>query len=113
VVFLEAGAGWVPYWMERLDEHYEYMAPAVPLMKKTFSEYMRSEQVYYSFEPDEHTLNFVMDYVGEDRLVFASDYNHGDSKFPHTVEAVTGRKNLSESQMHKLMGDNAARLYNI
>jgi uncharacterized protein len=113
VVFLEAGAGWVPYWMERLDEHYEYMAPAVPLMKKPFSEYMRSEQVYYSFEPDEHTLNFVMDYVGEDRLVFASDYNHGDSKFPHTVEAVTGRKNLSESQMHKLMGDNAARLYNI
>jgi predicted TIM-barrel fold metal-dependent hydrolase len=113
VVFLEAGAGWVPYWMERLDEHYEYMAPAVPLMKKTFSEYMRSEQVYYSFEPDEHTLNFVMDYVGEDRLVFASDYNHGDSKFPHTVEAVTSRKNLSESQMHKLMGDNAARLYNI
>jgi len=46
-------------------------------------------------------LNFVMDYIGEDRLVFASDYNHGDSKFPHTVEAVTGRKNLSESQMHK------------
>ena len=64
--------------MERLDEHYEYMAPTVPLMKKTSSEYMRSEQVYYSFEPDEHTLNFVMDYVGEDRLVFASDYNHGD-----------------------------------
>ena len=68
--------------MERLDEHYEYMSPAVPLMKKPPSEYMKSEQVYYSFEPDEHTLNFVMDYVGEDRLVFASDYNHGDSKFP-------------------------------
>ena len=56
---------------------------------------MRSEQVYYSFEPDEHTLNFVMDYVGEDRLVFASDYNHGDSKFPHTVASVTERKDLS------------------
>jgi hypothetical protein len=26
---------------------------------------------------------------------------------------VTGRNNLSESQMHKLMGDNAARLYGI
>jgi predicted TIM-barrel fold metal-dependent hydrolase len=74
---------------------------------------MRSEQAYYSFEPDEHTLNFVMDYVGEDRLVFASDYNHGDSKFPHTVKSVTGRKDLSDIQMRKLMCDNAARLYNI
>ena len=113
VAFLEAGAGWVPYWMERLDEHYEYLQPTVPLIKKPPSEYMRSEQVYYSFEPDEHTLNFVMDYVGEDRLVFASDYNHGDSKFPHTVESVTKRKNLSESSLRKLMCDNAARLYNI
>ena len=113
VAFLEAGAGWVPYWMERLDEHYEYLEPTVPLMKKPPSEYMRSEQVYYSFEPDEHTLNFVMDYVGEDRLIFASDYNHGDSKFPHTVKAVTERKNLSQSQLRKLMCDNAARLYNL
>ncbi len=113
VAFLEAGCGWVPYWMERLDEHYEYMHLAVPLMKKTPSEYMRSEQVYYSFEPDEQTLPFIMEFVGEDRLVFASDYNHGDSKFPHTVESVTKRKNLSESSLRKLMGENAARLYNI
>ena len=113
VAFLEAGAGWVPYWMERLDEHYEYLEPTVPLMKKPPSEYMRSEQVYYSFEPDEHTLNFVMDYIGEDRLVFASDYNHGDSKFPNTVKAVTERKNLTPTQLQKLMCDNAARLYNI
>jgi len=113
VAFLEAGCGWVPYWMERLDEHYEYMHLAVPLMKKTPSEYMRSEQVYYSFEPDEQTLPFIMEFVGEDRLVFASDYNHGDSKFPHTVESVTKRKNLSESSLRKLMGENAARLYSI
>src|SRR5918999_1220300 len=113
VAFLEAGAGWVPYWMERLDEHYEYLQPTVPWLTKPPSEYMRSEQVYYSFEPDEHTLNFVMNYVGEDRLVFASDYNHGDSKFPHTVESVTKRKDLSAAQLKKLMHDNAARLYNI
>ena len=74
---------------------------------------MRIEQVYYSFEPDEQTLPFIMEFVGEDRLVFASDYNHGDSKFPHTVESVTKRKNLSESSMRKLMGENAARLYSI
>lgn len=62
--------------MERLDEHYEYLRPTVPWLTKRPSEYMRSEQVYYSFEPDERTLGFVIDFVGEERLVFASDYNH-------------------------------------
>jgi predicted TIM-barrel fold metal-dependent hydrolase len=74
---------------------------------------MRSEQAYYSFEPDEQTLPFIMEFVGEDRLVFASDYNHGDSKFPHTVESVTRREGLKLSSLRKLMGENAAHLYGI
>lgn len=74
---------------------------------------MRSEQVYYSFEPDEHTLKFVIDFVGEDRLVFASDYNHPDSKFPHSVEAVTRREGIRDATMAKIMGANAVGLYGI
>ena len=35
VAFMEAGAGWVPYWMERLDEHYEFLQPTVPWRKET------------------------------------------------------------------------------
>jgi predicted TIM-barrel fold metal-dependent hydrolase len=54
-----------------------------------------------------------MEFVGEDHLVFASDYNHGDSKFPHTVESVTRREGLKPSSLRKLMGENAARLYTI
>lgn len=113
VAFLEAGAGWVPYWMERLDEHYEYLRPTVPWLTRAPSKYMRSEQVYYSFEPDEHTLKFVIDFVGEDRLVFASDYNHPDSKFPHSVEAVTRREGIRDATMAKIMGANAVGLYGI
>ncbi|MEE9166273.1 MAG: amidohydrolase family protein [Candidatus Neomarinimicrobiota bacterium] len=113
VAFMEAGAGWVPYWMERLDEHYEYLQPTVPWLIKPPSEYMRGDQVYYSFEPDEHTLGFTLDFVGEERLVFASDYNHIDSKFPHTVETVTKREEISKHAMAKIMGENAARLYSL
>ena len=113
VAFLEAGAGWVPYWMERLDEHYEYLQPTVPWLKKPPSEYMRSEQVYYAFEPDERTLPFVIEFVGEDRLIFASDYNHSDSKFPATVKSVLQRRDISRDAMKKIMGENAARLYRL
>lgn len=113
VAFMEAGCGWIPYWMERLDEHYEYLQPTVPWLTKRPSEYMRSEQVYYSFDPDERTLSFTIGFVGAERLVFASDYNHVDCKFPHTVEAVKRQEEIPENVMPKIMGENAAKLYGL
>jgi hypothetical protein len=110
---MEAGAGWVPYWMERLDEHYEYLQPTVPWLTRPPSEHMRGGQLFYAFEPDESTVGFVASFVGEDQLIFASDYNHSDSKFPHTVKSVTGREDIPPSLMAKIMGENAARLYNL
>jgi uncharacterized protein len=113
VAFMEAGAGWVPYWMERLDEHYEFLQPTVPWLKKPPSEYMRSGQLYYAFEMEEKMLPYVAKFVGDDRLIFATDYNHSDSKFPHTVAEVMERTDLSDELKTKIMGENAARLYNL
>jgi predicted TIM-barrel fold metal-dependent hydrolase len=111
--FMEAGCGWVPYWMERLDEHYEILQPTVPWLTKPPSEYMRSGQMFYAFEMDEKMLPYVAEFVGADRLVFATDYNHSDSKFPHTVEEVMERTDISETLKAKVMGENAAKLYNL
>jgi len=113
VAFMEAGCGWVPYWMERLDEHYEILQPTVPWLTKAPSEYMKSGQMFYAFEMEEKILPYVAEFVGADRLVFATDYNHSDSKFPHTVEEVMERKDLSDTLKAKIMGENAAKLYNL
>ena len=114
VAFLEAGAGWVPFWMERLDEHYEYMQAAVPLLTMPPSEYIRQRDVFFSFEPDETTLPYVMDFIGDDRLVFASDYNHGDCKFPNVVKRGAGPgTTIAAGSLPKIMGENARRLYNL
>lgn len=111
--FMEAGCGWVPYWMERLDEHYEILQPTVPWLTKAPSEYMKSGQMYYAFEMEEKMLPYVADFVGAERLVFATDYNHSDSKFPHTVDEVMKRKDLTDGLKAKLMGENAAQLYSL
>lgn len=99
--------------MERLDEHFEFLQPTVPWLTKPPSEYMKSGQMFYAFEMDEKTLPFVAGFVGAERLVFATDYNHSDSKFPHTVKEVMGRKDISEALKTKIMGENAAKLYNL
>ena len=61
----------------------------------------------------EQTLPFVLDFVGHDRLVFASDYNHGDCKFPYTVSSMLERKDLPEGAMNRIMNENARRLYRL
>jgi predicted TIM-barrel fold metal-dependent hydrolase len=99
--------------MERLDEHYEILQPTVPWLKKPPSEYMKGGQMFYAFEMEEKMLPYVAEFVGAERLVFATDYNHSDSKFPHTVEEVMERKDLSDSLKAKLMGENAAKLYTL
>jgi predicted TIM-barrel fold metal-dependent hydrolase len=49
--------------------------------------------------------------VGEDVILFASDYPHWDGGFPYMTAKLNGRQDLSAKQKEKIMRDNAARLY--
>ncbi|MBI3076934.1 MAG: amidohydrolase family protein [Deltaproteobacteria bacterium] len=113
VVFLEAGCGWAPYWLERLDEHYEVMHTLVPELPRKPSEYVRRGQCYFSCEGEEAGLPEVLGRLGEDVLVFASDYAHFDSKFPKSVKIMLERADLSEGAKRKILRENAARLYRL
>jgi predicted TIM-barrel fold metal-dependent hydrolase len=109
--FLEAGVGWLPFWMERLDEHYELMPEYVPNLKRKPSEVIRSENFFISCDPDEETLPFVAEFVGADRILYASDYPHFDARFPNTVKYTAGRKEFSPAVRAKILEDNPRRLY--
>lgn len=111
MAFLETGCGWVPWWMDRLDVHYELYPAHVPQLKRRPSEHLRGPQCFYSFDPDEITIEATVDLMGEDRLMWASDYPHFDCRFPHTVDLVTERENLSERVKAKIMGENALQFY--
>ena len=113
VAFLEGGAGWLPFWMERIDEHYEKLAPQVPELRKRPSEYIKSENFYISTEAEESMLPVVLEHVGEDRVLYASDFPHWDCSFPNSVRHISERQSLSDAAKRKVLGDNAARLYGI
>jgi predicted TIM-barrel fold metal-dependent hydrolase len=111
-VFLEAGVGWVPYWLERMDEHYEGLGDLVPWLKMPPSEYFR-RQCFVSAEPDEKALPYVAETVGADHLMFGSDYPHFDMKFPGAVAAVRDRPELSPAAKQKILCDTPARAYRL
>lgn len=98
--------------MARLDEHAHSIAAALPPLKHSPSEYVRSGRYFQSIEiPEGAALTQpVIDLLGEDILMYASDYPHGESWFPKSVETVLGWE-LTESAKRKLFRDNALAFY--
>ncbi len=111
VAFLEAGVGWLPFWMERLDEHYALMPEYVPFLLRKPSEVIRSENFFISCDPDEETLPFVVNFVGAERILYASDYPHFDGRFPNTVKLTARPEVFPPEVQRKILADNPVRLY--
>ena len=109
---LEAGHGWLPAWVNRLEEHTKLCPEALPLLKQTIREYVTGGRYFQSIEVSEGAAitQSVIDLLGSDILMFGSDYPHGESWFPVSVETVLNWK-LKEGDLRKLLWDNAARYY--
>src|ERR671927_74227 len=112
IATLEAGHGWLPFWIKRLDEHAETIKAALPELKYRPSEYVTSGRYFQSIEiPEGAALtNAVADLLGDDVLMYASDYPHGESHFPKSASIVLGW-DMPEKRKKKLLWDNACRLY--
>jgi predicted TIM-barrel fold metal-dependent hydrolase len=110
-VFLESGCGWLPYWFERMDEHYEVLGVQLPELKSKPSQLLERGQLYFSCEPEEAELAHVIDVIGDDWIVFASDYSHFDSRWPGASEPIVNHLTLSDVSKRKILNDNARRLY--
>jgi uncharacterized protein len=113
IAFLEAGCGWAPYWMERMDDEYAKRAAEAPALKRKPSEYVRSGKIYFSCEADELLLPQAVKLIGENQIVYASDFPHWDHSYPMSIGEIRDRGDLSEAQKRKILGDNARRLYGL
>jgi predicted TIM-barrel fold metal-dependent hydrolase len=113
IAFLEAGAGWAPYWMERMDDEYAKRAVEAPVLKKKPSEYVRGGSIFFSCEADEWLLPQAVKLVGENQIVYASDFPHWDHSFPGSIDEIRERGDLNDRQKQKILADNCRRLYGL
>jgi predicted TIM-barrel fold metal-dependent hydrolase len=111
VGFFEGGISWVPWWAERMDEHYEHFSAHTPHLKRKPSEHMRGSRCSYTFDPDEELLREAVEALGVERIMWASDYPHFDARFPDAAELVVTNTRLDAPQKRRLLSENALAFY--
>jgi uncharacterized protein len=88
VAYLESGLGWLEYWLDRMDEHFEVMRHHVPWLQRKPSEIFR-EQCFISIEADEaHRLPRLQELGLEHCVFWGADYPHYDCTYPGAVREL-------------------------
>lgn len=110
LAFLECCCGWVSFLLHRMDNA---MAKGrFPTAGKLNpSEFFR-RQCWISTE-HEKELRMIIELVGDDNIVFSTDYPHGDSDFPHAIDEFFEIDEVSKESRKKILWDNCARLYKL
>ena len=113
--FLEGSIGWFPWFIDRLDEHFQKLPHHVPRIKEKpsvlIARYMNEGRFFVSCEPEERYLPFAVRELGDNGIIYASDYPHWDCEYPNSVTAISKRRGLSKESKENILGGNAKRLY--
>jgi predicted TIM-barrel fold metal-dependent hydrolase len=115
LVLAEAGLGWLPYLIRRMDHEwlkYRERVEDVHLAEAPSRYFDRNVMVTY--EEDDLGLELLTD-MGSSNIMWASDYPHGDSTWPNSrkaiLESALGR--IDAATRTKITWSNAAGLYGI
>ena len=112
VVAIEAGCGWVAYAMDRLDEKYQHFKAVSRLELEKPSDYFR-RNLWFVAEPEERTIGAMVDLVGEDRIMWGSDYPHIDSHLEAASQIRASIADLPEAKRRGVLGENARKVFGI
>ncbi|HEX2229913.1 MAG TPA: amidohydrolase family protein [Candidatus Binatia bacterium] len=127
VAFLEGGATWVPFMMDRLDRSYHAGHVQLnvngellggPKQGEKASEYFRSQmregRIFVGFDCDDDGLSTAVAKAGRRSFLFGSDYPHevfDAAKCRHEIDELLGRDDLTQDDKQAVLGENALRFY--
>ncbi len=111
VVLVEAGLAWGASLMWRMDRQWSKLRQETPHLKMLPSEYMKrnvwfTTQPIEEPEPREH-LAEAIEWIGHDRILFATDYPHWD--FDDPAHALPFR--MDDVQKRQIFIENAKTVY--
>ena len=113
VAFLESGTGWLPYWLARLDDHWEWMRDTeYSEVSMRPSEYF-ARQCVISSDPEDRLASITVDRFGADHVMWGSDFPHPDATFPGAVDEFIEEGGLDEDALRGVLWDTPLRFYRL
>jgi predicted TIM-barrel fold metal-dependent hydrolase len=117
IVIQEAGIGWIPYLLWRLDDHYFELSYETPLLDKPPSEYVE-ESFHFTTQPLGHTrtnpkhIAQMIDMVGHESILYSSDLPHADFDPPNELfDRINSH--FDDDAVRGMMDENGAELFGV
>ncbi len=121
-ILTESGCAWAPALLKQLDRiHMGFKAGAIGEMNYEGMEWVLKEppsayaarNIWYGASFPSHADLEGIDEIGEDRVLWGNDYPHYEGTFPYNLESLRLTfAGMADGRRRKLLGENAARLYN-
>ena len=116
VAFLEAGCGWIPYLVDRMDRVYHGRSARLSKrMKNSPREHLAGGRIFVHAELDEEMLPVVAKVAGRDDIfMYASDYPHEPwAEMVEELDEFVARDDLSPSLKANTLSTAAIRFYRL
>jgi predicted TIM-barrel fold metal-dependent hydrolase len=116
VAFLESGTGWLPYWLDRLDQHRTWMRDSECAGLSLAPSQYFARQCVISSDPEDGLVGWTASRVGADHVLWASDFPHPDAAFPDAVEEfleAAARSGLSGRDLDIVLWEAPLRFYGL
>jgi uncharacterized protein len=116
MVSVESGVGWIPFILEALEYELAENAPReLAALQKRPLEYFR-DHLYatFWFENNRNNLPALIEAVGEDCILFETDFPHPTCLYPDPLGTVQAKMaTLAPETQAKILGQNARKLYRL
>lgn len=115
VALSEGGIGWIPFYFDRIDRHYEnqkWLKHAEDFGGKLPSEVFR-EHILACYITDPSGL-LLRDRIGVDIIAWECDYPHTDTTWPRSPEFAWDefqQAGCRDEEIHKITWQNACRFF--
>ena len=108
----EVGAGWAPFWFDRLNERHEDMGWMMPDMRTPPLETFK-ERCLVTVEGGEANLHATMEFFGGRSVAWSSDVPHFDCENEGRPDELVDHERLSKSDKRRLLHDNAIEFFGL
>jgi uncharacterized protein len=116
MVSVESGIGWVPFILETMDWELPENAPVqAAALGRAPSEYFKTNWFATMwFETGRGSLQDLVDKVGEDNIMFETDFPHPTALWPDPLEHVReAMATLRPESRRKILAENGQKLYRL